>query len=97
MDSAPLTIACMGEKGPRLEARFKVLDSQGENESGSSNYFCVTRLGQAERAKLKTRLPLIYQPTPHRLASVLVGRVCDSSKGAFRGPTEALFLLPSRE
>lgn len=69
MDSAPLTIACMGEKGPRLEARFKVLDSQGENESGSSNYFCVTRLGQAERATLKIRLPLIYQPTPHRLAS----------------------------
>ena len=44
MDSAPLTIACMGEKGPRLEARFKLLDSQGESEIGSSNYFCLTRL-----------------------------------------------------
>ena len=36
MDSAPLTIACMGEKGPRLEARFKVLDSQGESERGQT-------------------------------------------------------------
>lgn len=43
MDSARRTLACMGEKGPRLEARVKALDSQGENEIGSSNYFCVTR------------------------------------------------------
>ena len=44
MDSARPTTACMGEKGPRLEARFKVLDSQGESEGGSCNYFCLTRL-----------------------------------------------------
>lgn len=57
MDSVPLTIACMGKKGPRLEARFKVLDSQGESEIGSSNYFCLTRLGQAESANLFSTLP----------------------------------------